>query len=482
MKRHVRGAAAALAGWLVLLAGCAGGDGDYTTVSPTVDDTVERVVEDTGSVGYAEEYAVIPTVSGKILSCAAEEGETVAAGQVLYTVDAGSLEDQIEQARLSLDSASASLAQARAACDDLNVTSYVSGSVTAVNVHVGDFVSAGTPVAQVEDSRSLTLTVPFWTGDAAALSPGQAAVISFPARAETVAGTVKRVYDTPTALSGGREGVYVELSFRNPGAVLAGETASAAVGDAACLESGTVEAAAAQSVYAAQSGQVLTLSVEAGTAVSEGQVIATLRNDSLTNAAENAALSVRSAQVSLAQLEDSLADYTVAAPIGGMVLDRAFKAGDMAAAGATLATLARPEDLCVHADIDELYINEVGVGQAARITFTGDQGETLSYEGTVAKVDDSGLTSGGVTEYTVEIALTDAPELRHGMNVAVEIVTARKEGCLTVPSAAVSGNTVRVLENGRPAERTVETGLTGGGVTEILSGLAPEDQVVLDRE
>ena len=482
MRRYTRSLAAALAGWVLLLAGCSGGDGDYTVVSPTVDGTVERTVEDTGTVGYAEEYAVTPTVSGKILSCAVEEGDTVTAGQALYTIDSGELEDQIDQARISLDSANASLAQARAACDDLNVTSYVSGTVTAMNVHVGDFVSAGTPVAQVEDSRSLTLTVPFWTGDAAALSPGQAAVISFPARAETVAGTVKRVYDTPTALSGGREGVYVELSFQNPGAVLAGETASAAVGDAACLESGTVEAAASQSIYAAQSGQIASLSIQAGSAVASGQVVAVIDNASLTNAAENAALSARSAQVSLAQLENRLPDYTVTAPTDGVVLDRSFKAGDMAAAGTPLATLARPEDLCVHADIDELYINEVGVGQAARITFTGDQGEPLSYEGTVAKVDDAGLTSGGVTSYTVEIALADAGELRHGMNVTVEIVTARKEGCLTVPSAAVSGNTVRVLENGRPAERTVETGLTGGGVTEILSGLAPEDQVVLGGE
>ena len=114
MKRHVRGAAAALAGWLVLLAGCSGGDGDYTTVSPTVDDTVERIVEDTGAVGYSEEYAVIPTVSGKILTCAVEEGDTVAAGQVLYTVDAGELEDQIDQARISLDSANASAGARRA--------------------------------------------------------------------------------------------------------------------------------------------------------------------------------------------------------------------------------------------------------------------------------------------------------------------------------------------------------------------------------
>ena len=55
MRRYTRSLAAALAGWVLLLAGCSGGDGDYTLVSPTVDGTVERIVEDTGSVGYAEE-------------------------------------------------------------------------------------------------------------------------------------------------------------------------------------------------------------------------------------------------------------------------------------------------------------------------------------------------------------------------------------------------------------------------------------------
>ena len=479
MRRYIRGLAAALAGWTLLLAGCSGGDGDYAVVTPTVDGAVERSVEDTGTVGYAEEYSVTPTVSGKILTCAAEEGDTVAAGQALYTIDSGELEDQIEQARLSLDSANASLAQAQAACADLNVTSYVSGTVTSVSVHVGDFVSSGTPVAQVEDSRNLTLTVPFWTEDAAELSPGQSAVISFPARGETVTGTVARIYDTPTALSGGREGVYVELSFRNPGAVLVGETASASVGEAACLESGAVEAAAAQAIYAAQSGQLLSLSIQAGSAVTSGQTVAVIDNASLTNAVENAALSARSAQVSLEQLEDRLSDYTVTAPIGGVVLARSFKAGDMAAAGTSLASLARPEDLRILTDIDELYINEIGVGQAARVTFTGDQGEPLTYEGTVSRVDDAGVTSGGVTNYTVEITLDDAGDLRYGMNVTVEIITARREGCMTVPASAVSGSTVQVLENGSPVERTVEVGLTGGGVTEILSGLSPEDQVIL---
>ena len=65
------------------------------------------------------------------------------------------------------------------------------------------------------------------------------------------------------------------------------------------------------------------------------------------------------------------------------------------------------------------------------------------------------------------------------MNVTVEIFVARSEGCMAVPSSAVSGNTVQVLRDGEPVTVEVETGLTGGGYTEILSGLSADDQVVL---
>ena len=475
-----RWGAAALAGLTALLAGCSGGQDSYNTVAPETDAVVERTVEATGTVGYHEEYSVIPTVSGKILSCSVEEGDTVTAGQVLYVIDSGELEDQITQAQLSLSSAQASYSQAAAACGDLTVTAYASGTVTEVYVHVGDYVNTGTAIAALVDSGSLTLTVPFAADDAAAFAAGSAAVISFPGKAGTVSGTVTRVYDTPTTLSGGRQGVYVELSFANPGAVSSGDTAMASVGGAACMESGTVANATEQSIYATQSGQVASLPIQAGTAVAAGQTVMTIENAGLTNAVTNAALSVESAQVSLAQLEDKLADYTVTAPVDGTVLDRTFKTGDFASAATPLATLAQPQDLCVHVDIDELYINEVGVGQAAQVTFTTDQGEALVYDGTVSRKDETGVTSGGVTEYTVEISLNDTQSLQSGMNVSVEISVGRSEGCMAVPSSAViGGTTVQVLRDGQPVYVKIETGLTGGGYTEILSGLSPDDQVIL---
>lgn len=472
-----RGAALALG--LLVLSGCSGSDQEgYRTVQPDTGPVKYRV-EDTGTVTYADNYTIVPTVNGIVTECTFQEGDSVTAGQTLYTIDSDALEDQIVQAQLSVDSAQASLSQAQAACADLTVVSHASGSVTAVNVHVGDMISAGTPVAQVVDSLNLKLTVPFSLEDAAALTPGSAAVISFPGMADTLTGTVVRVYDTPVALSGSRTGVNVEFSFRNPGPLASGASAMASVNGVQCMEAGTIAYATEQAIYSAQSGQVLTLSIQEGESVTAGQTILTLKNDSLTNAVTNASLQVRSAQTSLSQLMDQRADYTVTAPVDGTILSRTVKQGDLASAGNPMAVLAQPEALCVHASIDEQYIDRVGTGQSASITFTTDTGEQRTYTGSVRRVEDTGVTSGGVTDYTVEIALDNTDGLRDGMNVSVSILTEGKENCLRVPVKAVDGDTVQVLRNGKTETVTVETGLWGSDYVEILSGITEEDTIVL---
>ena len=144
-----------------------------------------------------------------------------------------------------------------------------------------------------------------------------------------------------------------------------------------------------------------------------------------------------------------------------------------------MAVLAQPEALCVHASIDEQYIDRVGTGQSVSITFTTDTGEQRTYTGSVRRVEDTGVTSGGVTDYTVEIALDNTDGLRDGMNVSVSILTEGKENCLRVPVKAVDGDTVQVLRNGKTETVTVETGLWGSDYVEILSGITEENTIVL---
>lgn len=472
--------AAALCGLLLLQAGgCRGGDEPpYQTVRPERG-PVESTVEDTGMVAYTDNYAIAPVVNGKILTCAIEEGDVVEKGQVLYTIDAGDLEDQITQAVLALENANAALKQSRAAQADLTVRTSAAGVVTQVYCHVGDYVTMGTPVADVVDSANLTLTVPFDKEDAASIGPGSAAVITFQMYQDRLPGTVKRVYDAPTVMPGGRAGVYVEIAFQNPGALDRGTVAMAAVGSALCMDTGTVDFATAQSIYATQTGKVATLPIEAGTAVAVGQAVMTIENSSVTNGVENAALAQKTAAVNLEQLKAKREDYTITAPEGGTIIQRTAKEGDYAAAAAPLATLAQLESLCVNADIDELYIDRIWPGQSAAVTLTAGGGEPVVYQAQVRRVDDTGVTSGGVTDYKVELALADTEGLKAGMNVDVAIVTEHKEDCLRLPAGAVSQGSVQVLENGKPVEKAVKSGLSGNGYTEILEGLTESDTVVL---
>lgn len=200
----------------LLAAGCAAEGGQEAKTVKAEIGTVENLVEDTGTVTYRDPYAIIPVVNGKVLSCSFEEGDAVTAGQELYVIDSTDLEDRITQAELSLRSAEEACAQSTAAYADLTVTASAAGSITAVYVHVGDYVSVGTPIAEVVDSANLTLTVPFSKMDAAAMVPGSPAVISFTSYSGQVTGEVERVYDTPTALEGGGKGSVWRLPSGTP--------------------------------------------------------------------------------------------------------------------------------------------------------------------------------------------------------------------------------------------------------------------------
>jgi len=474
-KKYLR-RLAAMTGVCLLLAGCR--QNDYVTIHPDVG-PLESLVSDTGTVAHRDPYTLIPVVNGKILSCAVEAGDEVKAGDELYVIDSTDLENQIEQTALSLATAEEGYRQALDAQSDLTVRAKAAGTVTAVHVHVGDFVDVGTPVAQLVDSRNLTLTVPFSKSDAAAIVPGSAATVSFAAYSGQVAATVARVYDAPIPLSGGREGVYIEFSMVNPGALASGTVAMATVGAMASMENGQIAYATEQAIYSTQAGQILSLPMKAGSTVTAGQTVMTIDNASITNAVNNAALSLESARVALSQLEAKRDDFRILAPTDGIVTARYAKAGDYAAAANPLAVIVEPKDMCVNVNIDELYIEKLWPGQEATVTFTTDSGEQHSYSANVTRIDDTGITVGGVTDYTVELSLEDTDGLKSGMNVTVTIVAARRESCLQVPSAAVTDGVVQVLRDGNAEAVAVTTGVSANGRTEIIDGLTEADEVIL---
>jgi hypothetical protein len=123
----------------------------------------------------------------------------------------------------------------------------------------------------------------------------------------------------------------------------------------------------------------------------------------------------------------------------------------------------------------------VKTGQAAQVTLTA-AGTTV--EGTVTRVSPEGTTTNNVVQYPVTVALTSAPAgVRLGASASVTITTGSADDVLMLSSSAITTvgtrSTVSVQRNGVATVVPVETGLVGGGRTEITSGLTEGETVNL---
>lgn len=456
-------------------------------------------VSSTGTIQPIDSYNVSGMVTGEVLEAPFEVGDQVEKGDVLYRIDPGSAETALQQAQLSVQQAQLNY---DSIVDGLNPKASGAGVVQKLHVKKGDLVSAGSPIADISDTSTMTLTVPFQSADAQRIAVGSSAQVTLAGTLETLTGTVESVANADLVGNGGALVRQVKIRVQNPGALTTSTTATAKVGSIACAGSGTFEANLTQTVVATGSSEVVSLNVSAGSRVSAGQVLATLGGSSAQTSLENASISLQNAQLSLQNAQDALDNYTITAPISGTVIEKNFKAGDtidnnsLTAAGGTLAVLYDMSTLTFEMKIDEKDINKVQVGQ--EVTITADAVEGVTFSGVVDTVNINGTTVSGQTNYPVTVVINDPQDLKPGMNVSADIIVERAGTVLCVPVDAVNRGsdkpTVQVAQEGALDEngnvvdpskletREVTLGRNDNDNIEITSGLSEGEIVVWVNE
>lgn len=456
-------------------------------------------VSSTGTIQPIDSYNVSGMVTGEVLEAPFEVGDQVEKGDVLYRIDPGSAETALQQAQLSVQQAQLNY---DSIVDGLNPKASGAGVVQKLHVKKGDLVSAGSPIADISDTSTMTLTVPFQSADAQRIAVGSSAQVTLAGTLETLTGTVESVANADLVGNGGALVRQVKIRVQNPGALTTSTTATAKVGSIACAGSGTFEANLTQTVVATGSGEVVSLNVSTGSRVSAGQVLATLGGSSAQTSLENASISLQNAQLSLQNAQDALDNYTITAPISGTVIEKNFKAGDtidnnsLTAAGGTLAVLYDMSTLTFEMKIDEKDINKVQVGQ--EVTITADAVEGVTFSGVVDTVNINGTTVSGQTNYPVTVVINDPQDLKPGMNVSADIIVERAGTVLCVPVDAVNRGsdkpTVQVAQEGTLDEngnvvdpskletREVTLGRNDNDNIEITSGLSEGEIVVWVNE
>jgi len=191
----------------------------------------------------------------------------------------------------------------------------------------------------------------------------------------------------------------------------------------------------------------------------------------------------------VAVTQKQLNNAVITAPFDGQIAQVNIKKGDiLTTPGTTVLVpiyMIDPATLVVKAEIDELDIAGVKIGQPALIKV--DALKNTEIEGTVSDISvlpAAKLQSSGIVVYEVKVDFTEMPEsIKSGMNASVDIILESKTNVLIVPNKAIKTNdsgvtVVQVVENDKVVEREVVCGSTNGTRTEIIRGLTEGELVI----
>jgi len=310
---------------------------------------------------------------------------------------------------------------------------------------------------------------------------------------------------------GSASGWYYAQSDAEPAAVEAATTqVRKGTLTAAVSGTGSIEAAARETIVAVSDGEVGEVFFQEGDDVKKGDVLLTyVQEDALDQirssrlelerqrleleqlqldykeAAEagdgsqdEIQLNIRKQMLTIQELEDEIASLEldegidpIVAPIDGVLKTFDVEPGDVLREDAEIGEVVDYASMKMVVAVDELDIAEVAIGQEATVLV--DALPERTYAGSVVDIAEEGTASNGVASFEVTVLLNEVDQLKPGMSAEASIVTAQKENALLLPIEAVQSfrGQYFVLV---PAEASAEAEASPApGDTEAAAGTRP---------
>jgi macrolide-specific efflux system membrane fusion protein len=165
---------------------------------------------------------------------------------------------------------------------------------------------------------------------------------------------------------------------------------------------------------------------------------------------------------------------------GGSAASNVATASSTSASSAQVVVISTGSYV-VNASVDDTEVGQLKSGQQAVIV---PNGSTSRIFGTVATVGMVGSQSSGIATYPVTIDVTGSPAgLAIGANAQVSIIVKQLTDVLVVPRSAVhqaaGRSVVYEMAGDKQVADPVTVGLSAGGQTQIVDGLAAGTRIVL---
>ena len=478
-------------------------------IETTTYGSLSTVIEGTGTTMPADSVTYTTASTTEITGVYVSAGDTVEAGDLLYTQDDSELDEEIEEyqdelteLQNTLSDASDQLSELSERLSDLKVTAPFSGRITDVTVRTGDTVGSGTKLATLVDDSKMTLTQYFSYAYEDQVYVGMKAGVSIASLMTTLDGTVTEIKKVDRVIAEGTRCFAVTVTLDNPGALTEGMSGAGYLltdGGEKLYPAveGTLEPYASEDITATESGKLTAVNVDDYETVTAGTTLFVIDGSDLEDQVETTQRSITQTQEKITQTQEKIteaeekrSDYQVTAEIGGKIIMVGVQEGESPRqAGQTAVTLYNLDAMTITANIDELDIDNITMGMEVDITQSGAESDT-HYTGTVTAISYEATNTNGVAYFPITITIPSEGALSAGVNVSYTITVGDESEGVLAPIAALKstseGTCLFVKADTRPDNAVdleegvvpdgfyavpVETGVSNSQYVRILSGV-----------
>ncbi|HKI69428.1 MAG TPA: efflux RND transporter periplasmic adaptor subunit, partial [Verrucomicrobiae bacterium] len=184
------------------------------------------------------------------------------------------------------------------------------------------------------------------------------------------------------------------------------------------------------------------------------------------------------ANAAVTEVESMLAYAKVVAPFDGVITRKLADVGDLAMPGKPLLEMENPNALRFVADVPDAISDRVKAGEQLNVRI-GSRSEAIT--GEVSEISPAADPVNRTLQ--VKLDLPSTPGLKSGQFGRLEVPLAETD-TIQVPASAVlqrgQMELVFVVKDARAQLRLVKTGKRSGDKVELLSGVSPGEQIVVE--
>ena len=398
--------------------------------------TIQSKVSGRGSARAKESAAITLTQSGVVQEVFVAGGQTVMAGDPLYTIYSEAAEKQLSEAQEEMD-------RLLEEANNLTVRAPFAGKLIDVEeFQIDQQVGEGTKVATLVNDKKLKLSLYFSYAYEGEIWAGQSVDVSIPAVMKTFTGRVEKVNRVSFISPEGAVHFEAEIVFDNPGTLTAGMDASA-----------VLTASDGSEIYPYENGQTQfyetrdIITKAAGPVAGQGNLLnyanVSAGEELLYLGSSTIDEKIQAQQVKLDEAQEAMADFNAVAPIDGTVTSCNLVEGQEVKSGDTVIMISNNVTMLVTINVNDQNISFIKPGSYVELKDWNDN----VFQGLVTSIDMSGSQggdsmmgggSGGGTNYPVTLTVDNfGGALMEGMTLQYSFVTSESAECVLVPTSCV---------------------------------------------